>query len=254
MSKYQPESINELILYTKRKLGEDISDTSGSWIEVDVAPDQYMDRMYEAIQKYQLEHYGGSARRVQLLRFVSGQQSYQLLENTQAVIGLSKCLDTNMFSLEYQTRQQLGLSFNQFDIVTASATFQYIDLINQMLSKKSDWEFDTVTKKITFLNTINNESESATGFDSRVVAVDSYLAIDIAESPKIFNEIWIKDYYTTLIKLQWAENLSKYSGMTLPGGIQINAPQMKTEALVEKERLEKLLQDMYRKPPKFFVG
>ena len=59
---------------------------------------------------------------------------------------------------------------------------------------------------------------------------------------------------TTLIKRQWATNLSKFEGLQLPGGVQFNAQQMLSEANEEKSRLEEELSLKYELPPDFMTG
>jgi hypothetical protein len=54
----------------------------------------------------------------------------------------------------------------------------------------------------------------------------------------IYNDMWLKKYATALVKYQWAENLSKFSGVALPGGVTLDAERMKTEAQEEITRLE----------------
>ena len=54
----------------------------------------------------------------------------------------------------------------------------------------------------------------------------------------IYNDMWLKKYATALVKFQWGENLSKFSGIALPGGVTLDGQQMKDEAKEEILRLE----------------
>ena len=50
--------------------------------------------------------------------------------------------------------------------------------------------------------------------------------------------MWLKRYATALVKYQWGENLSKFQGIALPGGVTLDASQMKSEAQEEIQKLE----------------
>ena len=50
--------------------------------------------------------------------------------------------------------------------------------------------------------------------------------------------MWLKKYATAKVKYQWGENLSKFSGIQLPGGVELDASQIKTEAQEEITKLE----------------
>jgi hypothetical protein len=71
---------------------------------------------------------------------------------------------------------------------------------------------------------------------------------------KVYNDSWLKDYATQLIKKQWGENLKKYGNYVLPGGMVINGQQIYDEAAAEILALEEKLRDTYEEPPTFEVG
>jgi hypothetical protein len=70
----------------------------------------------------------------------------------------------------------------------------------------------------------------------------------------MWNDTWLKRYTTALIKRQWGQNLSKFDGMQLPGGVTINAQRILEEATTEISDLEQSLIDTYSLPPDFVVG
>jgi hypothetical protein len=48
----------------------------------------------------------------------------------------------------------------------------------------------------------------------------------------------LREYTTQLFKRQWGENLKKFEGMTLPGGLQFNGQQIYNEAQEEITKME----------------
>jgi hypothetical protein len=86
------------------------------------------------------------------------------------------------------------------------------------------------------------------------IIIDAYVPVDPTLFPKLWNDILLKDYVTALVKLQWAQNLSKFSNVSLVGGIQFDAARMMSEAREEMMIVEKKLQDQYQLPVDFMVG
>jgi hypothetical protein len=61
-------------------------------------------------------------------------------------------------------------------------------------------------------------------------------------------------YATALIKKQWGNNMKKFAGMQLPGGITMNGQQIYEEAVTEIKEIEDLIRNTYEEPPQFMIG
>ena len=66
--------------------------------------------------------------------------------------------------------------------------------------------------------------------------------------------MFVKEYTTALIKQQWGQNLIKFEGMQLPGGVILNGRQLYDDATGEIETLRQRVRDEHEFPPDFFVG
>lgn len=64
----------------------------------------------------------------------------------------------------------------------------------------------------------------------------------------------MKEYFKAKVKYQWGQNLSKYSGMTLPGNVQIDGNVMMSDAQAELDKLKEQLYTDYSEPLTFFIG
>ena len=84
--------------------------------------------------------------------------------------------------------------------------------------------------------------------------IECYRKIDPASYPDIFDDIYLKRYATALIKKQWGSNLSKFAGVQLPGGVQLNGPQIYAEAVQEVEIIEQQFYSQYELPIDFIVA
>ena len=87
-----------------------------------------------------------------------------------------------------------------------------------------------------------------------ILGPQAYATLDPATVSTFWNDNWLKRYTTALIKRQWGENLKKFAGVQLPGGIALNGQQIWTEADAQCTALEAELRDMYEMPPQWEVG
>ena len=86
------------------------------------------------------------------------------------------------------------------------------------------------------------------------IVIECYRKLDPTDMTDIYNDMWLKRYATSLVKYQWGENLSKFSGMTLPGGVTLDAERMMTEANEEILRLEEESRLNYEMPVMDMMG
>lgn len=70
------------------------------------------------------------------------------------------------------------------------------------------------------------------------ILIDCYRKIDPTQFTDIYNDVWLKKYVTALIKKQWGQNLSKFEGVQLPGGVTLQGRQILEDANTEIEKLE----------------
>jgi gamma-glutamyl-gamma-aminobutyrate hydrolase PuuD len=86
------------------------------------------------------------------------------------------------------------------------------------------------------------------------IIIEGYVIIDPDAYTKVYNDRMLKKYATALIKKQWGNNMKKFGGMQLPGGITMNGQQIYEEAVAEIEKLEQLIRDTFEEPPQFIIG
>ena len=86
------------------------------------------------------------------------------------------------------------------------------------------------------------------------MVAEVYTIIDADTHTSIYNDIWLKEYATALIKQQWGMNLIKFEGVQLPGGVILNGRQLYDDATTEIENLWERIREEYEFPADFFVG
>jgi hypothetical protein len=86
------------------------------------------------------------------------------------------------------------------------------------------------------------------------IIIDGYKTVNPEEFPDVWNDPWIKQYATALVKRQWGENLKKFEGMNLPGGLTFNGQKIWDEAREEVEKLDQEVINNYSLPVTDMIG
>ena len=84
--------------------------------------------------------------------------------------------------------------------------------------------------------------------------VDCYRILDPETYRDVYDDRFLKMYTTALIKRQWGDNLKKFSGMQLPGGVTLNGETIYNEAMSEIKQIEDDIQSSFQLPVDFFTG
>jgi hypothetical protein len=145
---------------------------------------------------------------------------------------------------------------------------------------------DTImlTGTVTATNTSNLITGTGTTFDQQIIEGDiitidgqdaqvnriisptqAYLTTNLATSvttatatktgvSDVWDDRFLKQYATALIKYQWGTNLSKFAGVQMPGGVTLDGPRIMTEAQVEIDKIETEMQAYNVLPPEILTG
>lgn len=125
---------------------------------------------------------------------------------------------------------------------------QHISMLQQLLDPEFQIDFTRSTMK---LHLRTDWKDLAIG---DFIVIEAYAVIDPEQFSKIYNDRFLKKYVTALFKKQWGANLSKFTGIQLPGGVEFNGRELFDQATQEIEKLEQEARDVYEFPPGFFVG
>ena len=86
------------------------------------------------------------------------------------------------------------------------------------------------------------------------LVIDCYRLLDPNDFSRVWNDSFLKMYVTALIKRQWGQNLIKFQGVKLPGGIELNGRQLFDDAEKELERIREKMSNTYELPPLDMIG
>jgi hypothetical protein len=70
----------------------------------------------------------------------------------------------------------------------------------------------------------------------------------------VWDDRFLKKYTTALIKRQWGENLKKFGGITMPGGVTLNGKEIYDEAVDDITKIEEDIFNFNSLPSEIFTG
>ena len=172
----------------------------------------------------------------------------------QDVLPVSKGLSSNdMFSFDYQFRlnELPNLLKEGGGLSTYVQGRQNLALLTQVFSgaESRQVRFNRLTDKLH----IDMDWDTAVEIGDAIVAL-VLKKIDGSTYTEMYNDIFLKKYTTSLFKKQWGQNLMKYDGVQLPGGVTLNGRQIYDDGNAELEKHEEELQLKYQLPDNFYLG
>ena len=278
----QPSSREGLIDYAKRQLGFPV-------LEINVADEQFQDLLDDAIQIYQERHYDGIAR--MYLRYKITQDdidrgqarggdstlgittttttstvglstTFDLEENNNyiqmppSVIGVNQIFkvrsDTvydGLFNIRYQLFLNDLYAFGSIDLLQYSMVQTKLEDITFLLNPDVRYRFNIRQDRLY----IDIDWGAAVNVGDYLV-IDCFRILDPDDFTKVYNDQFLKRYFTALCKKQWGMNLIKFQGVQLPGGIQLNGRQISDDGERERAEIRSKMSSDYEMPPLDMIG
>ena len=276
----KPTTRQELIDYCLRRLGAPV-------LEINVDDDQIDDLVDDAVQYFQERHFDGVERMYLKYKITQedidrgrgantdgvgivtttansvgvGSTSFSFYESSNfiqvpdSVTGIQKIFkfDTSsisggMFSIKYQLFLNDLYYFNSVELLQYSMVKSYLEDIDHLLTTDKQIRFNKRQNRL-YLD-IDWKSQSVDTF----FVIDCHRALDPDDFTKIYNDSFMKKYLTSLIKRQWGQNLIKFNGVKLPGGIELNGRQIYDDAEKELEMIKDRMSSDYELPPLDMIG
>ena len=154
----------------------------------------------------------------------------------------------NIFDLQYQLRLNDLYDLTSTSLIYYKTVMSHLALLDFELNGHQGFRFNRMSNRL-YLDA-NWQTDFILG---DYIIVQSYRAMDPTTWSKVYNEPWLKNYITALIKKQWATNLKKFSGIQLPGGVTLDGDKLYDEATTEIKELEDELMNKSA-PLDFFLG
>jgi len=278
----KPNTRQELVDYCLRQLGAPV-------LEINVADEQVDDLVDDTIQYFNERHYDGVEKMYLKYKITQddidrgrakgtngigivtttgtsnivgfGTTTFNFYETSNyiqvpsSVIGIEKIFkfDTStisggMFSIKYQIFLNDLYHFNSVDLLTYAMSKSYLEDIDFLLTTDKQVRFNKRQDRL-YLD-IDWGAQSKDTY----LVLECYRALDPESFSQVYNDSFVKKYLTALIKKQWGQNLIKFQGVKLPGGIELNGRAILEDGQRDLEDIKQRMSSEYELPPLDFIG
>ena len=279
----KPSTRQGLIDFCKRRLGAPV-------LEINVDDDQIDDLVDDALQYFNERHFDGVER--MFLKYEVSQadidrgtakntsgvgivtttatstnvdglgtvtsnwyENSNFIQVPDSVIGIERIfkfdassISGGMFSIKYQLMLNDLYYFNSVELMQYAMVKSYLEDIDFLLTPDKQVRYNKRQDRL-YVD-IDWGSQSVGNF----FVIDCYRALDPASFTGVYNDSFLKKYLTSTIKKQWGQNLIKFKGVKLPGGLELNGREMYDDAERELEDLKQRMTLEYEVPPLDLIG
>ena len=281
-----PQTRQELAEYGKRKLGAPV-------LEINVADEQIEDLLDDAIMIYQNRHMDG-VELMYLKHKITNQltdtiqasnadgaetstgittttatgnitgigtttfsyvETQNYIQIPDAVIGIervfkidNRSISTNMFNINYQLFLNEIYYFSSMELLQYTMVKRYLNDLDFILHPDKQIRFNRRQNRL-YLDTDFSSLK-----EDDFLIIKCYRVLDPNDYPKIYSDPFMKKYFTALLKKQWGQNLIKFQGVKLPGGVELNGRQIYDDGVAELDALESKMANEYELPPLDLIG
>ena len=236
-------------------------------IEINVDEDQVEDRIDDALQYWQDYHFDALQKvyYVHTINSTDVANKYINLDpsvtldaqnNSVNIVGVTRVFpisDTinsaNMFDLRYQLRLNELYDFTSASYINYTLTMQHLRSLEIMFTGEVPIRFQRHMHKL-FCDWGWGSAVDV----GAVMVAECYAMINPSDYESVWNDRWLKEYATALIKRTWGANLMKFQGVQLPGGVILNGETIYNDATKDIERLEEEMQSKYELPTEFYLN
>ena len=243
-----PTNRAEFTEYCLRKLGKPV-------IEINVDEDQVSDRIDEALRYYWDYHFDGSEKTYYKRIITEEDINNKYIMMPDNIIGVVNIFDlgsalglNNLFNIRYQIALNDLYTLTSVSMVPYYMAMNHVQFLEQMLIGKKPLRYN---RHINRLYIDMSWDQIAAG---NYLVVEAYQVVDPDLYTKAWADRWLARYASCLIKQQWGQNLKKFEGMKMPGGLVFNGQKIFDEATSERADLEKEMIFTYSLPAADMIG
>ena len=278
----QPSSRTDFKTYCLRQLGAPV-------LEINLASEQCEDLIDDALQMFQERTFDGAAQTylkykltqadidrgagpgssspvgittttatstVGITSTFSYEEYNNFLQIPPEVLGVTKIfhfdgsntITNNMFSVKYQLFLNDIYFWGATELLTYAMTKTYLEDINFLLTTEKQIRFNKRQDRLY----LDIDWDSVNEGDWLII--DCFRLLDPSDYGRVWNSQFLKQYATALMKRQWGQNLLKFGGVKLPGGIELNGRQIYDDGQKDIDILMERMSSTYELPPLDMVG
>ena len=279
----QPASRSEFKNYCLRQLGAPV-------LEINVADEQIDDIIDDSLQYFHERHFDGVMRTYLKYQVTQddidrgkgpGQSGVTGITTTTAtstidgatmqfdweensnyiqvppsVIGVEKVfhfdgsqsMSSGMFSIKYQLFLNDIYFWGAMEMLTYNMTRTYLADLEFALTTQKQFRFNQRMDRL-YLDVSWGELTPGD-----YLVIDCFRTLDPNDYARVWNDSFLKKYTTALLKKQWGQNLIKFQGVKLPGGVELNGREIYEDGVKELETIREMMSNTYELPPLDMIG
>jgi hypothetical protein len=279
----QPASRSDFKNYCLRQLGAPV-------LEINVADEQIDDIIDDALQYFHERHFDGVLRtylKYQVTQDdidrgkgpgqsgVTGittttatatidgasmqfdwEENSNYLQVPPSVIGVEKVfhfdgsqsMSSGMFSIKYQLFLNDIYFWGAMEMLTYNMTRTYLADLEFALTTQKQFRFNQRMDRL-YLDVSWGELTPGD-----YLVIDCFRTLDPNDYVRVWNDSFLKKYTTALLKKQWGQNLIKFQGVKLPGGVELNGREIYEDGVKELETIREMMSNTYELPPLDMIG
>lgn len=244
-----PTSRSEFKEYCLRKLGKPV-------IEINVDDDQVDDRIDETLRYYWDYHFDGTEKiyyKHQVTQQNITDKYITLPENIIGAVRIFPIADPmirsdDLFNIRYQIALNDLYTLTSVSMVPYYMVMEHLALISELLVGQQPIRYNRHKDRLYV------DMDWGKINVGEYLLVEAYEVVDPDEYTDVWADRWLQNYATAKIKYQWGSNLTKFTGMQLPGGVQFNGEKIFNDAQAEIEKMEAEMISSYSLPVSDMIG
>ena len=138
--------------------------------------------------------------------------------------------------------------YGSTELLTYSMTKRYLEDMDFLLNTQKQIRFNQRQNRLY----LDVDWGDVTKDDYLII--DCYRLLNPNDYTRVWNDSFLKRYVTQLIKRQWGQNLMKFQGVKLPGGVELNGRQIYDDAQKELDAIREVMSNTYELPPLDMIG
>jgi len=235
--------------YILRRLGSPV-------IDINVDDEQIEDRIDDALLKYRDYHFDGMQHVYYPYQLTQTDINNQYVTLPEDFVGVTRIFDINdsfgamnLFNIRYQLHLNELFNISSVSVTPYVVAMRHIEFLEEVFVGKKPIRYNRNTDKL-YIDMAWDDDTVAGQF----IMIDGYREVNPEENPDVWDEPWLRQYATQLVKRQWGEHLKLYEGMNLPGGVTFNGQKIWDEAQEEIQKLEDTVINDYSLPVTDMIG
>lgn len=225
-------------------------------IEINVDDDQVDDRIDEALKYWWDYHFDGTEKIYYKHQVTSPDRTNKYITLPDNIIGAVNLFSIgdpsvrsdDLFNIRYQIALNDLYTLTSVSLIPYYMTMQHLAVIQELLVGRQPIRYNR------HRNLLHVDMDWNTINDGEYLLVEAYQIVDPNTYTDAWGDRWLLTYATALIKRQWGNNLKKFQGMQMPGGLTFNGQQIYDEAMEEIKKLEDEMINSYSLPVADMIG